>query len=87
MVSDRDLRSYTAGAESVRVGLEGARGDVPVSRIMARAVEEISPDEEMRSAAQRMLDAGYGALVVIDGKNLTGIVSYVDVLRAYLDLE
>lgn len=85
MLSDRDLLNYTRGAESVRTGLEESSG-MPVSKVMATPVEEIGPDEDMQSAAQRLLDSGHGALVVIDGNKLTGILSYVDVLRAFVDL-
>lgn len=77
MISDRDLLAYTA----LRVSAEG----VPVSKIMRTPVQSISRDEELVEAARRLLEYGVGALTVVHDEKLIGIISYVDVLRAFID--
>jgi acetoin utilization protein AcuB len=85
MISDRDLRTYTGGLEIK--DLDEATASTPVSRIMSRPVVEISQDEELREAARRMLDGNVGALAVVADEKLVGVISYTDVLKAYIDEE
>lgn len=68
IVSDRDLRS--------------ARTDtVPIREIMTRTVFVLSPDTSVRQAARLFRERRFGAMPVLDGRELVGIVSVVDVLR------
>ena len=68
IVSDRDLRE--------------ARDDhLPVSEIMTRPVFVLSPDMPLRLAARIFRERRIGAMPVLDGRVLVGIVSIVDVLR------
>ncbi len=68
IVSDRDLRS--------------ARSDtVPIREVMTRTVLVLSPDMSIRRAARLFRERRFGAMPVLDGRELVGIVSVVDVLR------
>ncbi len=68
IVSDRDLRA--------------ARGEtVPLGKIMTRTVFVLSPDTSVRRAARLFRERRFGAMPVLEGRELVGIVSVVDVLR------
>ena len=68
IVSDRDLRS--AASETV-----------PLREIMTRTVFVLSPDTSVRHAARLLRERRFGAMPVLEGRELVGIVSVVDVLR------
>jgi CBS domain-containing protein len=56
---------------------------MPVARDhMSRDLLTVSPDEQLSSVAQRMVDRDVGAVIVIDGTELAGILTERDVLRA-----
>ena len=68
IVSDRDLRSARDEA-------------VPLREIMACTVFVLSPDTSIRRAARLFRERRFGAMPVLEGRELVGIVSVVDVLR------
>ena len=74
MVSDRDVRSAAAGTST------------PVSKIMTRDPMTVSSATRVEHAARRMLDGRFGSLPVVDGDALVGIVTYTDLLRAFVDV-
>lgn len=89
IVSDRDLRALGVPAtldERTREKIE-ARMRAPVARMMSAGVATVRPDAELPDIIDTMLEAGVGALPVVDDDTDTmlGIVSYVDVLRAVRD--
>jgi len=53
------------------------------AELMTTAVITTTPRENVRSAAQRMLDRGVKRLPVLDGGRLVGIVSRRDLLRSF----
>ncbi|MEX2221245.1 MAG: CBS domain-containing protein [Candidatus Rokuibacteriota bacterium] len=53
---------------------------------MTRAVITIGPDRAARDAAILMLDHAIGALPVMDGGALVGILTETDLLRAFVRL-
>jgi CBS domain-containing protein len=73
MISDRDLR-----------GVGGSEQERAVTEIMTSDVATIDPETEVEEIIDLILDLKIGALPVVDEetKELMGIVSYVDVLRA-----
>jgi len=68
IVSDRDLRSASSEA-------------VPLREIMRRPVFVLSPDTSLRRAARLLRERRFGAMPVLEGRELVGIVSVVDVLK------
>ena len=54
-----------------------------VGQIMTKSVIIIGPDREARAAAQLMLEHKVGALPVLDGDVLIGILTETDILRAF----
>ena len=68
IVSDRDLRS-------------ASNDSVPLAEIMTRTVFVLSPDTPVRRAARLFRERRFGAMPVLEGRELVGIVSVVDVVR------
>ena len=56
---------------------------MPVARDhMSRNLLTVSPGEPLQEVAQRMVDRDVGAVLVMDGSDLAGILTERDVLRA-----
>jgi CBS domain-containing protein len=49
---------------------------------MTRELLQASPDESIAEAAQRMVARGVGAVLVMDGERLEGILTERDILKA-----
>ena len=52
---------------------------------MSRDLLSVGADERIADAARRMVDRGVGAVLVMDGERLAGILTERDVLRAVAD--
>ena len=72
VLSDRDVRSAAAESPGTVAG-----------RIMTPDPVTVTPETRIEHAARLMLDARFGSLPVVDG-NLVGIVTYTDLLRAFV---
>lgn len=86
MVSDRDLARLdlarllrVEGADAVREELAA-----PIGRIMRPHVIAVGPDTEIGEVIDLLIDHKIGAVPVVDedSREVLGIISYVDVLRA-----
>jgi CBS domain-containing protein len=53
-----------------------------VANHMSRDLLTVAPDERLGEAAQRMAERGVGAVLVLDGDRLAGILTERDVLRS-----
>lgn len=85
MLSDRDVRGLafpeTIGTEYIAT-IQTAL-DAPVSSVMSSDVLSVDLEADAAEIVDLMLDQKIGAVPVVDGDGtLTGIVSYVDILRA-----
>ena len=86
IVTDRDIRAYLSDAlfaepEARERALKTAVGDV-----MTREPLSIAPDDDLKDAVEMLIEQKFGAIPVVDeAEGLVGIVSYVDVLRNYLE--
>jgi acetoin utilization protein AcuB len=87
MISDRDVRTAVgdpvAALRSERVGIDELR----VAGVMTTRPASVPEETPLSSVAERMEHQMIGALPVVDRKGrVTGIVSYVDLVRVLLDL-
>ena len=71
ILSDRDLTAILVG---------GVRVDRTIDQVMRRDVVAIAPDATVEEAARRMRRGKIGALPVLDGDALVGIVTVSDLL-------
>jgi acetoin utilization protein AcuB len=86
IVTDRDIRlNLPSQATSLSVWeLNHLLTKLTVGKVMTESVVTVGPDREARDAAQLMLDHTIGALPVVDGGQLIGIVTETDLLRAFV---
>jgi CBS domain-containing protein len=90
MLSDRDLAQVdmvrllrVEGADALREELE-----TPIVEIMSSDVISVEPDTEMSDVISLLLEHKIGAVPVVEPgtREVLGIISYVDLLRALQDL-
>jgi acetoin utilization protein AcuB len=79
ILTDRDVRQCLAYECQVGEGLE-------VSEVMTAEPMTISVDATLEEAVQCFVERRFGALPVMRGKELVGIISYIDALRAFTDV-
>ena len=88
MISDRDVRAYspskatTLDVYEVHYLLAKAK----VAEAMTRAAVTAQPDTPVEEAARLMLEKNVGALPVLEGDVLVGIISDRDIFRALVDI-
>jgi acetoin utilization protein AcuB len=86
MLSDRDISRLNLarmleveGIDALRRGLE-----TPVVHVMSSDVIAVEPETELSEVVELLLEHKVGALPVVlpDSRQIVGIISYIDVLRA-----
>ncbi len=80
ILSDTDLRN--ASLESS----EGPGGNRPVREAMRTQVWSLTPEDSLEDALLIISQQKFGALPVLDGDRLVGIITKMDLLRAFIDI-
>jgi CBS domain-containing protein len=84
IVTDRDIRSFLSGSVGVEAGEEAL--NTKVREIMTTEPISVSSDDDLQEAIELMIDEKIGGIPVVDeAEGLVGIVTYVDVLRCFLN--
>ena len=86
LVTQRDLARSVLGAQdllplSVQQEILRRRS---VREIMATEVETVEPDEDLRNAAEMLIENKIGCLPVVEGEHLVGILTESDFVRRYV---
>lgn len=83
IVSDRDLRAFLPDVVESFNEI-AARLSQPISSVMSSDLVTVEPETDIQEAIDLMLDQKVGAIPVVraDTRELVGILSYMDVLRA-----
>ena len=86
IVTDRDIRlNLPSPATSLSVWeINYLLARLTVATVMTKPVITIDPRRDARSAAELMLYHKIGALPVVDGGTLLGIITETDLLRAFV---
>ena len=86
IVTDRDIRlNLPSQATSLSVWeINHLLATLTVRRVMTASVITVGPDRQAHEAARLMLEHKIGALPVVDGGRLIGIVTETDLLRAFI---
>jgi len=86
IVTDRDIRlNLPSPATSLSVWeINYLLARLTVASAMTKSLVTVSPRQDTRDAARLMLDHKIGALPVVDGGLLVGIITETDLLRAYV---
>lgn len=87
IVTDRDIRlNLPSPATSLSVWeVNYLLARLTVGSVMRTSLITIDPQRDSREAARIMIDHKIGALPVLDGDRLLGIVTETDILRAYAE--
>jgi acetoin utilization protein AcuB len=90
MLSDRDLASLDVTRVPTREGADALRRALatPVVTVMSSDVVCVDLEADLGEVVDLMLEHKVGAIPVVrsDTRQIVGIVSYIDVLRAVRDL-
>lgn len=87
IITDRDVRSFLAGGSSLLAANEREQSlGTKVSDLMTTDPLTLEPDDELQNAVELLVEQKVGGVPVVDAKEgLVGIVTYVDVLRCFLN--
>jgi acetoin utilization protein AcuB len=87
IITDRDIRlNMPSPATSLSVWeVNYLLARLEVGSVMTRLVIVIGPDRDVRDAARLMLGHKIGAVPVVDGDRLVGIITESDIVRAFLE--
>lgn len=85
MISDRDIRNYDLPLVTRASEEDEELKQILVSSVMTSDSYCLGPEEEIGEIIRLMIDQKFGAVPVVDpiDGDLVGIVSYIDVLRAF----
>jgi acetoin utilization protein AcuB len=90
MLSDRDLAALDVGRVLTTDGADALRRTLgtPVISVMSADVISVEPEADLGDVIDLMLENKVGAIPVVlpDTREVVGIASYIDVLRAVQDL-
>jgi len=86
IITDRDIRlNLPSPATSLSVWeINYLLARLTVASTMTKNVVTVGPRQQAKEAAQLMLDRRIGALPVVDGDGLVGIITETDLLRAFV---
>jgi acetoin utilization protein AcuB len=89
MLSDRDLAQFDIARLLTAEGAETLRRELgtPVVKVMSSDVICVDPDTELGELVELLIEHKVGAVPVVrsDTREVVGLVSYIDVLRALRD--
>jgi CBS domain-containing protein len=86
IVTDRDIRAFLSDALLANPERNEKALRTAVSDIMTSEPIFLAPDDDLQEAVELLIEQKFGAIPVVDeAEGLVGIVSYVDVLRCFLD--
>jgi acetoin utilization protein AcuB len=86
IITDRDIRSFLSGSLHSSPEDWDKAMSTQVSTVMTTQPMTVAPDDDLTDAIELLLTEKIGAIPVVDEtEGLVGILSYVDVLRCFLD--
>jgi acetoin utilization protein AcuB len=82
MLSDRDLGTYVRPEKTRRDTARSETSSLTVSDVMSSDVICVEEDDDLEEVVELLAEHKIGAVPVVDGEgHVSGIVSYVDLLR------
>ena len=86
IITDRDIRSFLAESSLVEPEERAKALKTRVRDIMTAEPLTLAPDDELQEAVELLIEEKVGGIPVVDeAEGLVGIVTYVDVLRCFLN--
>lgn len=86
IVTGRDIRSFLSGSLFESVEARENALNTKVREIMTTEPMTVSADDDLQEAVELMIEEKIGGIPVVDeAEGLVGIVTYLDVLRCFLN--
>jgi acetoin utilization protein AcuB len=86
VVTDRDIRSVTSNSMLIDPEAITRALNTPVSDVMTVEPATLSPHDDLQTALALFVEEKFGGIPVVDkGAGLLGIVTYIDLLRCFLN--
>lgn len=86
IITDRDIRSFLGGRSLSYLEEQEVAMETKVTTVMTDKPITLSPDDDLREAVELLLEEKMGGIPVVDRDvGLMGIITYVDVLRCFLE--
>jgi acetoin utilization protein AcuB len=86
IVTDRDIRSFLSGSLLSTPEAREKALNVKVRDVMTTEPLTVAPDDELQDTVELLIEEKIGGIPVVDEtEGLVGIVTYVDVLRCFLN--
>ena len=80
------LQGLLTLADLKRALLPAMMGDLTLAEMMIKDPYTVSPDDDIEYAAQLIYNHKIGGLPVVKGRQLVGIITESDILRAFIDM-
>ncbi|GJM43376.1 MAG: hypothetical protein DHS20C21_02180 [Gemmatimonadota bacterium] len=86
LVTDRDLRQVLLPHLIPRQDepYESADGDLPVGKVMRRAVPVVRPSDSIRDATELLHNRKMTGLPVVQGRRCVGVITVQDIMEIFL---
>ncbi|MGH7796003.1 MAG: CBS domain-containing protein [Candidatus Binatia bacterium] len=86
IITDRDIRSFLDGASLLDPDARAKALATEIKEVMTTEPLTLSPDDDLQEAVELLIEEKIGGIPVMDeAEGLVGIVTYVDVLRCFLN--
>lgn len=86
IITDRDIRSFLGGRTFETPEQKEKALGAKIASIMTTKPIVLAPDDDLREAIEVLIEEKVGSIPVVDEEEgLVGIVTYVDVLRCFLE--
>lgn len=86
IITDRDIRSFLDGGSLLVPDARARALATQIKEVMSTDPLTLSPDDDLQEALELLIEEKIGGIPVMDqSEGLVGIVTYVDVLRCFLD--
>jgi acetoin utilization protein AcuB len=86
IITDRDVRSFLSASLLANSQDRDRALNTPIQEIMTTDPITVSPDDDLQEILEVLIEEKIGGIPVVDEtEGLVGIVTYVDVLRCFLN--
>ena len=86
IITDRDIRSFLAGSSLLDPEERAKALATKVRDVMTTEPLTLAPDDDLQEAVEMLIEEKIGGIPVVDeAEGLVGIVTYVDLLRCFLN--
>jgi acetoin utilization protein AcuB len=86
IITDRDIRSFLAESSLLDPAERAKALKTKIREIMTNDPLTLAPDDDLRDAVELLIEEKIGGIPVVDeAEGVVGIVTYVDVLRSFLN--